>query len=78
MAADNQGEKALGAALIGIGRIGRVHLRHLVKNQRVQLLYIVDLNLDIVKPPMKEFGVNEDICKAETLDNLSQVLEDPR
>ena len=70
-------QKTLGAALIGVGRMGKVHLQHLIRNQRIQLLYIVDLTLDIVKLAMKEYGVNEAICKSETFEHINEVLEHP-
>ncbi|XP_077291817.1 inositol 2-dehydrogenase-like [Arctopsyche grandis] len=35
-------EKPIGVAIFGLGRAGSIHLSNLVKNPRVQLLYVVD------------------------------------
>lgn len=35
-------EKPIGVAIFGLGRAGSIHLSNLVKNPRVQLLYVID------------------------------------
>jgi len=53
-------ESVLGCALIGGGRIGKVHYANIVANQRLKLLYVVDVDMKAAT----EFASRIPGCKA--------------
>ena len=61
-------------ALIGVGRMGKIHLGHVTRNARVTLKYVVDQELDYVKAVLADQGLSTPT--PVSMHGLSTVLED--
>ena len=70
-------EQNVGLALLGVGRIGQVHIGNLISNQRVDLKWIVEQNSDLAQEVTSQYGLTDKV-KIASFDSLSQVLEDDR
>jgi myo-inositol 2-dehydrogenase/D-chiro-inositol 1-dehydrogenase len=61
----------LGVCLVGSGRIGKVHFANIVANPRLQLKYVVDVDLKVAQ----DFASKVPNCKA--VPKLEEALKDP-
>jgi len=65
-----------GVALLGLGRIGKIHLKNLLANPRVSLLYVVEEFVDAARAELDVYGAGSvQVVKTNQLD---QVLADER
>jgi myo-inositol 2-dehydrogenase / D-chiro-inositol 1-dehydrogenase len=60
----------VGMAVLGCGRIGRVHARHLARHRRARLLRIYDILTEAAADTSKELGV-------PAARNVEEILSDP-
>ncbi|KAL4220886.1 hypothetical protein ACF0H5_019152 [Mactra antiquata] len=65
----------IGVALFGVGRIGRIHLKNLLANKRINLEWIVDQFPDAAETVLREIGANVKVTSISEIDN---VLKDSR
>jgi len=65
-----------GVALLGLGRIGKIHLKNLLANPRVSLLYVVEEFVDAARAELDVYGAGSvQVVKTNQLD---KVLADER
>lgn len=63
-------------ALLGYGRIGRIHFRSLVRNPRVELRYVVDEFPENVRPDLIHWGLVN--TKIVTNKEFQEILDDKK
>lgn len=66
-----------GIALYGVGRIGQVHLKNILSNPRIDLLWIVEGNRELVQEVKKTFHVSDDV-RVASIEEIPKVLADTR
>nr|XP_039249190.1 inositol 2-dehydrogenase-like [Styela clava] len=66
----------IGVALIGIGRIGKVHVSNILRLPRVQLLYIIDVNRTFAEEYINEYNLVS--TTALHTDDVDTAYEDNR
>ncbi|KAK3594262.1 hypothetical protein CHS0354_020534 [Potamilus streckersoni] len=64
-------------ALLGLGRIGQVHLANLLANNRVSLLCVVEGNIELAQKVLKENGLLNQV-QVYGIDEIQLVLDDER
>ncbi|KAH3828679.1 myo-inositol 2-dehydrogenase-like [Dreissena polymorpha] len=69
--------ESIGVALFGLGRIGKIHLKNVLLNKRLTLLWIVDESEDNVKAELEHYGGQKEIQIAATR-QIENVLADDR
>ena len=62
----------------GVGRIGKVHLRNVLANPRLEPLWLVDLEREYVEAVRDEFHIPTDQCNVTTFDDITPALRDER
>jgi glyceraldehyde-3-phosphate dehydrogenase/erythrose-4-phosphate dehydrogenase len=67
----------IGVALFGLGRIGKIHLRNLISNKRINLVWIVEQDNVAVEEVLQGLGVNGTIQIAN-IANTDAVIVDSR
>ncbi|XP_067951004.1 myo-inositol 2-dehydrogenase-like [Watersipora subatra] len=50
-----EGNKRLGVAIFGLGRAGQIHIKNVVQNYKLELLYAIDLRLDHTKSLLEQY-----------------------
>lgn len=76
MTSNGSCDKKIGLAIIGMGRAGSIHLKNVIQNWRVRLLWMVDSDRAIPEKLHDEYNL-EGVSIA-TCDELENVLNDQR
>ncbi len=62
----------------GVGRIGKVHLRSVIGNPRLQPRWLVDLDLEYLESVLTEFHLSRDQCSVTTFQYIEPAVSDQR
>ena len=62
----------------GLGRIGKVHLKNVLANPRLEPRWLVDLEQEYVDTVREEFHIPRDTCNITTFEDISPALRDER
>ena len=66
----------LNVALIGLGRAGKIHVKNILKNKQLKLLYICDIEVEKSKQFIVDNYSNFDIRNTKFISYIELCLED--
>ncbi len=69
--------KTLGVAVFGCGRMGSVHVRHVLLSKRLRLIWVVDENLSAAEKCVQDYDI-QDKVSVGTRDAAQKALKDDR
>lgn len=72
------GNRRIGLAIIGVGRMGAIHLQNTIREPRANTLYIVDVSQQRLNYMRRKYYLDERNIAAVTIDKWDQVLRDER
>lgn len=72
------GSARIGVALIGLGRMGQIHLMNLLREPRANLLYCFDSNPKVLEHLSETMYFSDYGIKALTCDQFDVALKDPK
>jgi len=72
------GLRQIGVAVIGVGRMGAIHLLNLLREPRAKLLYVLDASQDRLNYMRKKYFLDERGVKSVGGDGWRTILEDTR
>jgi len=76
LTAKSLGNKRVGIAIVGLGRIGRLHLRNIMREPRARLLYACDINSTSLQSLSRSFMFDDHGIKAIHFSQLDLILRD--
>eukprot|EP00794_Sanderia_malayensis_P015319 gene15319-16896_t len=68
-------ERGIGIAIFGLGRAGSIHTKNCAKNKRIDLRYLVDLDVDNAKKFIADYKLKD--AKPLAPKEINVVLDDP-
>lgn len=72
------GCRQIGVAIIGVGRMGSIHLYNARREPRAKLLYVMDASQERLDHLRKRFFLDEYGVKSVKLDEWQTILDDPQ
>lgn len=71
------GSRRIGVAIVGVGRMGAIHVYNAHREPRAKLLYVLDSSEDRLDYMRKKYFLDEHGVKSVGLDSWQVVLDDP-
>ena len=65
-------------AVIGAGRIGKVHFRNCLLNENVEIAWIVEANVDFAHQLLNRYSLRNSGIKVVHMNDIEQVWNDKR
>lgn len=75
---EENGTRRIGLAVIGVGRMGAIHMYNASREPRANLLYVLDASQERLNYMRKKYYLDERGTKAVGLDGWETILNDPK
>lgn len=75
---ESYGTRRIGVAIVGVGRMGAIHLYNTLREPRANVLYVVDASQERLDHMNKKYFLAERGIKIVPTDNWQEVLNDQR